>query len=286
MIKFIRITFLKICVLSIVLIAISSFLISPVNADEFLNSGEVAGIAGATMGLSYFGYTLRGMDTTRTPLIDGPLPLDIAMKDIFGGRYYKGKTNFLDNKFGSAITPVTTSALLVIANLSYSKVDKEKETLQDLFLFTSGLITTKGITDLSKGIFTRPRPYKRLPTDEQRVSHGFKTDRSSFISGHTSGAFFSAAYLNLRMRSIMRSEMTLQEYKDWRWAPPTILFSWASTVGFSRIHSYKHYFSDIVFGALAGYLIAELFYSFGNKYIDSYSENSESKMIFRLQYKF
>jgi membrane-associated phospholipid phosphatase len=60
----------------------------------------------------------------------------------------------------------------------------------------------------------------------------------------------------------MRHELTPSEYDGWNWAPPTILFSWASFVGWSRIHSYKHFFTDVAAGALAGFLVAELFYSF------------------------
>ena len=55
----------------------------------------------------------------------------------------------------------------------------------------------------------------------------------------------------------MRQELHAGEYRDYRWAPPTVLFSWASFVGWSRIHAYKHFVSDVMVGAAVGVLPAE-----------------------------
>jgi membrane-associated phospholipid phosphatase len=63
----------------------------------------------------------------------------------------------------------------------------------------------------------------------------------------------------------MRHELSPDEYDGWSWAPPTLLFSWASFVGWTRIHAYKHFFTDVAAGALTGFLVAELFYSFNDK---------------------
>lgn len=265
-------------------ICIGSF--EPVYADGYLTSGEVVGITSATMVTSFSGYYLKRYDSTRTSLIKGPLPLDNFMLKVFGGSYSPGKTNFLDNNYGSAFTPVTCATLLTIADLSYADKDKEKQTLQDLFLFTSGIITTKGVTDIAKGIFTRPRPYQYVIAPDERVSEGFLTDRSSFFSGHTSGAFFSVSFLNMRIRSIMRSEMSPSEYKNYRWISPTLLYSWATFVGLSRIHAYKHYFSDILFGAITGYLMAELFYAIGDSGAYSSNQGTPSTTLFSLNFSF
>ena len=62
----------------------------------------------------------------------------------------------------------------------------------------------------------------------------------------------------------MRQELHPGEYRDYRWAPPTLLFSWATFVGWSRIHAYKHFVSDVLVGAAVGVLMAELFYRFAD----------------------
>lgn len=255
-------------------------------ADSFLSAGDVAGISVGTATLSFSGYYLRRYDTTRTAKISTTLPMDNAMMKLFGGSYYPGKTNFLDNHFGSAVTPVSGAVILTIANLSHINHQKSKFYFQDLFLYTSGIIATKGVTDLTKGFFTRPRPYIASVPMEMRTSKDFITDRSSFFSGHTSGAFFAVSYLNMRIRSIMRSEMSSQGYRDYRWISPTLLYSWATFVGMSRIHAYKHYFSDILFGAAAGYLMAELFYSFGKSEELNMGNSEVSQMIIQLNFSF
>ena len=232
------------------------------HAEDFLSAGEVAAIAAASGAAWWLSDQTVKYDTMRAPLIKGPLPLETSIQRFLGGQYKPGKRNFLDDHLGSAMTPIAAGTMLTAANLAWPRDDRGKETLQDFFLFFSGLAATKGVTGLAKGIFNRPRPYRTIPPSDVREQHGFSTDRTSFFSGHTSAAFFSAAYLNLRLRCIMRAEQSPGDYDDWRWAPPTVLFSWASLVGLSRIHAYKHYLSDVLVGALAGYLVAELFYSF------------------------
>ena len=85
----------------------------------------------------------------------------------------------------------------------------------------------------------------------------------------------------------MRQRLHDDEYKSWNWAPPLVLFGWSSYVGWTRIHSYKHYFSDVAIGALAGFLIAELFYSFGDQYSEKVAgAESPTSPIFHLSFTF
>lgn len=250
-------------------------------ADQFLSTGEVAAITAGSGGVFWLGQQIIHGDNTRTPLLKGPLPLEASIQRFFGGRYEQGKRNFLDDSKGSVLTPLTTGSMLMAANLAWPESDRGKATLQDMFLFISGLAATKGVTDMAKGLTNRPRPYMTLVPNDKGERRGLPFDRSSFFSGHTSSTFFSAAYLNLRLRSIMRAEMTRDEYRRWRWAPPTVLFSWSSFVGLSRVHAYRHYLSDVLIGALAGYLIAELFSSFGEN--SSISDSDPHPVLFRLR---
>jgi membrane-associated phospholipid phosphatase len=84
----------------------------------------------------------------------------------------------------------------------------------------------------------------------------------------------------------MRRELTSGEYRGWRWAPPAVLYSWAAFVGWSRIHAYDHYFSDVLVGALAGYFLAELFYSFGDGGDDKSAESGGAQSIVVFTYSF
>ena len=63
----------------------------------------------------------------------------------------------------------------------------------------------------------------------------------------------------------MRQRLTSAEYRNYRWTAPVALFGWASFVGWTRIHAYQHFFSDVVVGAAAGILAGEFFYSFSNQ---------------------
>lgn len=268
------------------ILAVVAIAANTIEAGEFLSTNEVIEISGFAAGTALLGQYACDLDSTRTPLLKGPLPLESTIQRFLGGEYNPGQRNFLDNQFGQIITPVVTGTLLLTMNLIRPQADKGKKSAQDLFLFTSGLLTTKGITDIAKGIVSRPRPYITMVPAHRRSPNGFRIDRSSFISGHTSGAFFSAAYLNLRLRAVMRSDMSSDEYLRWHWVSPTVLFGWASFVGLSRIHAYKHYFSDILIGALVGYLVAELFFSFGENNDMIIPKSDESAMILRLNFTF
>lgn len=176
-------------------------------------------------------------------------------------------SNFLDNRRGSVATPfvaLTTMAILDANRHEFSR---------DIPYFLAGVMATKGITDIAKGLVRRPRPYTiadccdptNLLPDDQYHQH-------SFFSGHSSGAFFTATFFNSRMRRHMRRNWTREEYRTWRWTVPAVSFGWASFVAMSRIHADKHYFTDVAAGALAGYAFGELFYRFA--YSPSGSEPS------------
>lgn len=187
------------------------------------------------------------------------------------------------------ITPISGGVILVVSNLAWPRSAKGKDASQDMFLYLSGLTATKGITDMVKGLVRRERPLPCLEpgiaSQREEVDYGF--DQQSFFSGHTSGAFFAMAFTNIRVRSIMRQELTSDEYRDWRWAPPALFYSWASLVGWSRIHAYRHFFTDVLAGAAAGILMAELFHSFQNEVdINEANQTNASPPMMRLTFAF
>lgn len=267
-----------------------SFFIAPTEAspDTYISSGEVAAITGGTVASAGLGLWLADIDSNRTALIDGPLPTERWLQKLIGGRFEVGKSNFLTGSVGSAGTPIACGILLVSVDATWPRAEKGKYVAQDIFLYTSGLLATIGVTNIFKGAFARPRPYMHFSADAglSASTQDYTHDHNSFISGHTSSAFFAATFLNMRMRSTMRQELTSGEYRGWSWAPPAVLYSWAAFVGWSRIHSYEHYFSDVLIGALVGYFLAELFYSFGDGGDDKSAESGGAQSIVVFTYSF
>lgn len=236
-------------------------LTSSAAAEDYLRVGEVAALGGGTAGLFVIAHQVNRFDSTTTLFWTRPTGLERRLQYALGGRYYPDKTNFVDGKTGSAITPVATALLLGAADLGYPQGEKSKTFLQDQFLFVTGIGATKAVTGLTKGLFRRTRPMLALEPDlaAQRQKIEYRYDHQSFMSGHASSAFFSMTFLNIRLRSIMRAELSPEDYRTWRWLPPTVCFSWAGFVGWSRLSLYKHYITDVAVGALTGWLLGELF---------------------------
>ena len=260
-------------------------------AQDYLSAEELGAIAAASVGILYFGETSQNNSDARKSLIHGPILFDKALQRFLGGKCSERKTNFLDNSFGAAITPTVAGTILLATDLSWPQTNqKGKFVSQDMFLYTTGILATKGITSLAKGIVSRQRPLLCLePAIAQlRDDADYAYDHNSFFSGHVSGAFFATTFLNKRLRSIMRQELSSSEYDSWSWAPPTLLFGWASVVGWSRIHAYKHFFTDVAAGALVGYLVAELFYSFNNYDIagSPYNSAASANQIIYVRFTF
>lgn len=257
-----RLTFRKV----VLIVFILSLQIPSISkAEKYLTTSEFATIGFGSAGMAVLGQLSLKIDTFRTPLIKGPLPLEKRLQYFLGGECTIDKTNFLDNTIGSVYTPVGGGLIMFVADLTWPQGDKNKTTSQDLYLYSTGLFATKGLTGLIKGIVARERPIKYLEPEmaAQRKNIDFSSDYHSFFSGHTSSSFYAVTFVNKRLRSMMRSRMSGSTYKSWRWLPPTILYSWASFVGWSRINVWKHYISDVLVGATVGYLMAELYYSFG-----------------------
>jgi len=235
---------------------------------NYLSTEEVVAIGVGSTVAGYAGWRINHIDSSKKPLINGLLPLDGTMERLIAGSHPEpGQSNFLDNNFGSVITPVVGTAALLFANLAWPQDEPTKDAFQDLFLYGSGLFGNKGLNDAVKGWVARPRPYVRAEasTDVKRSHSSWTYDHNSFWSGHTSSTFFVSTFVDKRLHTIMRSRMSPGQYDDWKWVSSVVLYGWASFVGLSRVHALKHHFSDILVGAVAGILVAELYYGFGEK---------------------
>ena len=236
--------------------------------SDYLSAGEVASIGAASLGTMGFGLWVKHHGGVNPARWSAPLPLEEGVSRLFGGTPRPGKRNFLDDNLGSASTTAGAGLLLFVSDLAYPPEDKTKNLWQDQFLFHSGAFATKGITDLFKGLVRRERPFSYLAPElaGQRQPPVQADDFHAFFSGHASSAFYAMTFLNLRVRSIMRREMSPEDYRNWRWLSPTLAFGWASFVALSRIQAYRHYLSDVSVGAIVGVLIATLYYSWANDF--------------------
>lgn len=271
-------TFFILCILIFGIVASTTS-----KANDYLSAGEVAGLSlgsGALTGIGIFvknSRTNEGITNWTTPL-----PGEKKIMHFLGGQYYPGKTNFLDNGFGSIVTSIAAVPVLVGINLKWPQKDKNKDLSQDLFLLSTGLLATNGVTELFKGIFRRERPFVSLNSihngEPKKTTPAFNIQ--SFFSGHSSLAFYTGTYLNLRVRTAMRQNMTSDEFRNWSWLSPTVFYGWATFVGWSRIHAYRHYPSDVLAGALIGSLLGELFYSLNNNLSSSGNNSGINKIAF------
>lgn len=254
---------------------------------EYLSGEKMLLIGVSSTAPLIVNYAVRHIDSSRASLIPRPILADDWIARKLGGEFYIGKKNFLSGSNGSAITAGFCGMALLAANFTWPEGKPGKDAGQDFFLFHSGLIATKGVTGIFKGLVARPRPFLYYyPDSAVQHDHEFSDSRRSFFSGHTSSAFYSSTYLNKRIREIMRQRLSGDDYSSWRWAPPAIFFGWSAYVGMSRIQAYDHYFSDVVVGAVAGYLIAELFFRFGANYAPNGNSAKRISPIFHLSFEF
>ncbi len=107
------------------------------------------------------------------------------------------------------------------------------------YLLTSALAKTWWTTALLKYVVGRPRP-GATHDDVNFVGNYQIKDNRSFPSGHTTGAFAVATVLS-------------DQYP--KYTP--YFYTYASLVGLSRIYTGVHYPSDVLVGAVLGYIIGQ-----------------------------
>jgi membrane-associated phospholipid phosphatase len=125
-------------------------------------------------------------------------------------------------------------------------IDNNKMTLKKSLYLAESAAAATFITYGMKYSFKRSRPYMKLPELSSSSANS-----PSFPSGHTSVAFSTATSLFLA-------------YKKWYVAVPA--FTYAASVGYSRMYLGVHYPSDVLAGAVIGAGSAWLMYK-ANKWL-------------------
>lgn len=111
---------------------------------------------------------------------------------------------------------------------------KRDSTIRRKGLYIAGSMFVSGVfTQAAKYSFDRTRPFVTYPEIQKLSDAG----SPSFPSGHTSNAFATATAMTFA-------------FPKWYVAVP--MFTWASAVGYSRMHLGVHYPSDVLAGAAIG----------------------------------
>lgn len=143
-------------------------------------------------------------------------------------------------------------AITLTALAAYGLVFKKEKLKTAAILSSQSYIMSNAITSVLKVVTGRQRPfrYNEDKVEAEPKFHGpfhskfrdaeGKAIGSSFPSGHTAGAFAAATVFAM-------------EYRD-RPLVKVVAYTSASLIGLSRITENKHWLSDVLTGAVLGYL--------------------------------
>jgi len=115
-------------------------------------------------------------------------------------------------------------------------------------MYGETLLATSAITYLVKKIFKRPRPYNFYKDAPKEQIENFDS-QLSFFSGHSSLSFSSAVFNSI----IYDKYNPNSDYKNLVWA---ISLTSAATTATLRVLAGKHFFSDVLVGAVVGSLVS------------------------------
>lgn len=135
-------------------------------------------------------------------------------------------------KFTSKTVTVTSIAV-PLTLLVVGKFTDNRLTFNNGLKSALAISVSMSLSTIFKYTINRPRPYTTYP-DIQRLSSDFTP---SFPSGHTTSAFCTATSLSIL-------------YPKWYVIVPA--YSWATFVGYSRMHLGMHYPFDVLAGAILG----------------------------------
>lgn len=167
--------------------------------------------------------------------------------------------NFIDratmNEYNSTIATVSDAFLFwSIASPVVFNYQQFANSWTIPVMYGEALLATSAITYLVKKIVKRPRPFNYYKNTPKSQLESFDS-QLSFFSGHSSLSFSSAVFNSI----IFEKYNPNSEYKNLVWAISLIS---AATTATLRVLAGKHFFSDVVVGAVVGsalsYYITEI----------------------------
>lgn len=164
-----------------------------------------------------------------------PVHLSSQNTDIRLLRKFNSSESLTSDKFFRFVSNSDAYIVLAIpAGMGATGLIKhDDQLLRNAYVTLAATAVNAGITAVLKYSIKRDRPFVTYPD----ITKKSKAGSPSFPSGHTSSAFATATSLSLT-------------YPKWYVIVPA--FSWAGTVGYSRMHLGVHYPSDVLAGAVLG----------------------------------
>jgi membrane-associated phospholipid phosphatase len=202
--------------------------------DIPLMSGAIGGLA-----LSFF---LNKNIKPITPTEVGRL---LQQNELFSNRRTGWNLSTKADKLSDIFRNICAiSPILMVAS---PNLDRDQKWIYAL-MYIETEILTYSITEITKCIVRRIRPYvynPEVPLQDKIMS---PETRKSFFSGHTSTSFASVVFLARTFAAL---------HPDSRWKPVVWAtgLSAATLVGVLRILAGKHFPTDVLFGALVGSII-------------------------------
>lgn len=118
------------------------------------------------------------------------------------------------------------------------------------FVLGKSVLYTVGATFLIKKLTVRLRPDS--------------SDDDSFFSGHASSTFAGFSFMNYELFDWINREYPAEDQRSKRlWlkiGSSTLCYGWSIYVAYSRMKDNKHFFGDVVMGAIVGTGISTLLY--------------------------
>ena len=191
--------------------------------------------------------------------------IDDAVRDtVQWNSAHTRDANMISNLVLGAIPVAGFAALLFTdgSGLSSPTTSRAKQAgIGGLIMLESASVAMLA-NQIVKFIALRKRPYTRNPSYDEKASD----DHLSFYSGHTTTAFA------LAVSGAMLYDMKGGNHPGAVWTAALVL---ASGVGYLRISADKHYFSDVLVGALlgaaAGYLVPKLLHQKDKEHTVNYT---------------
>lgn len=227
----------------LVLLLCSNFL-WPQSIYEKSSRTDIPIMFGAVGGLGFGNYLSKNLKPLTPEELGILRQQNVLFFDRWACKIFSPKADDLSDVF---LGVSVLSPLLMLASTSMDKDQKWTHVL--MYLETE--ILTLGVTEITKNITKRIRPYAYnpdVPLEEKVFSTG---TRKSFFSGHTSMSFASVVFLAQTYASIHPDS----RWRPWIWGAG---LSAATLVGVLRILSGRHFPSDVLVGALVGSFIGIL----------------------------
>lgn len=155
--------------------------------------------------------------------------------------------NMASNVALGLLEPATQLGLTAFAA---NQAGSPKSFALDSLLITEATVVAGVLNQIAKFGFARERPFvhflPRAPNAIRELTASPSDDNLSFFSGHTTVAF-----------AIATSSATVATMRGYKLAPVIwgTGLAFGTTVGYLRIAADKHYFSDVLTGAIVGSIV-------------------------------